>query len=148
MVMANIFNHNLNQGFPMHFRPKVGPGPYMAKAAANSKLHKMNKEVKSKLKKLHQEWPEDVINSVLAASLLHSGEHFYLDKHISYVTYSKYLKQDISFVRSSLIGLNKYYTRTLKCCQRLDDPVCKVLYETTAKYDPEFSLEISFAVSS
>ena len=111
-------------------------------------LHKMNKKLKSRLRLLHPDWSEDVINSLLAATLQHSADHFYLDKYLSFATHSQYLKFDFSFTRSSLIGLNRYYTRTLRCCERLDDPICRVLYETALEIDPEFSLEISFAVSS
>ena len=138
--MANILQHNLSQGLPLHFR-----GTHMKKAAENSKAHQIQKVCRSKIKQLHPDWPQNVITSVVSATVLHSSDHYYIDKYLSFSSQSKYLKMDLSFHRASVIGPNKYYSRSLKCCERLDDQICEIIYNAALMFDPEFAHEVNFA---
>ena len=131
--MANILQHNLKQGLPVHFR-----GTYMKKASENSRAHQIQRLCRSQIKQLHPDWPQNVITSVVSATVFHSSDHYYIDKYLSFSSQSKYLKMDLSFHRASTIGPNKYYSRSLKCCERLQTDID----ETTFRY----SLNLIFAI--
>lgn len=79
-TMTKILKHNLNQGLPMHFRKFADHGPYMTKVISNSNTHKINGDCRSKISSLHPEWPDDIFYSLMAASLYHSADHYYMDK--------------------------------------------------------------------
>ena len=108
--MSEMLHHNMKQGFPKHFH-----GKFMKKAAQNSMAQQIQKICRWKIQQLHPEWPKQVISSLIAATVFHSADHYYIDKYLSFASKSKYLKMDFAFHRASLISPNKYYTRKLKC---------------------------------
>ena len=142
----------------------------MRKAAKFSKSHKMHMEAMAKIQRLYPgkkyschyimthklttniffflEWPRGVLQSVAAATIFHSADHYYIDKYLMYATQSKYLHYDFSFARAGVIALNVYHTRHIRCCERLDDPICKIVYETAMKHDPEFAQVVNFACAT
>ena len=87
-------------------------------------------------------------NLSLAATVLHSADHYYADKYTSFGSQSRILKFDFSLLRLGIYGLNTYRTRNVKCWQHLDDPICCAIYESAMEYDPEFAKEVDFAVAS
>ena len=109
---------------------------------------KTSDEFVVEIRKLHPEWPENVITSLIAATVFHAGDHYYTDKYLSFASKSSYLKTDFSFHRITVVGVNKYYTRSLKCCEQLEDPVCKIIYEAALKYDYDFAHEVTFACAN
>ena len=141
--MANVLHHNAKQGLPIHFR-----GKYMKQAAENSKAHQIQRICRSEIKKLHPEWPQSVLTSLISATVFHSSDHYYIDKYFSFSSQSKILQMDLSFHRASVVGPNKYYTRSIKCCERLDDPICNIIYNAALKFDHEFAHEVNFACAS
>ena len=120
----------------------------MQQAARNSKAHNIQRICRSEIKKLHPEWPQSLISSLMSATVFHSSDHYYIDKYLSFSSQSKILKMDLSFHRASVIGPNKYYSRSIKCCERLDDPVCNIIYNAALKFDSEFANEVNFACAN
>ena len=55
---------------------------------------------------------------------------------------------DFSFFRTGIYSPNKYITRQLKCCQHLDDPVCKAIYDAAKDIDINFANEIQIGIMS
>ena len=120
----------------------------MKKAAENSKSHQIQKACRLKIRELHPDWPPSVITSLVSATVLHSSDHYYIDKYLSFSSQSRILKTDFSFHRAALIGPNKYYSRSLKCCERLDDPICNIIYNTALNFDKEFAHEVNFTCAN
>ena len=141
--MANILHHNVKQGFPRHFH-----GKYMKLAACNSKAHQIRRICQSEIKKLHPKWSQNMISSLMSATVFHSADHYFIDKYLSFSSQSRILKMDLSLHRASVVGPNKYYSRKIKCCERLDDPICNIIYNTALKFDNEFAHEINFACAN
>ena len=146
---AFTITHALNKGMPMHFGHKNEETPHFMKTVAKKSIvHKMHMEITSKFRQLHPEWPRGTVHSLAAATLFHSADHFYVDKYCAHVTKSKVLTYDSTFLRAGLIGLNVYHTRRIRCVERLDDPICKIVYEAAMKYDEEFANVVNFACAN
>ena len=120
----------------------------MNKVAKNSISHQIRISARDKIKELRPEWPNDVITTLLVATVLHTADHYFADHTTSFGSQSKTLRFDYSFLRLGIYGLNNYFTRCVKICQHLDDPICKAIYESAMEFDPVFANEIHIAVAS
>ena len=134
----------MNQGLPMHHRNNE----YIKIVGEKSLTHKIAKQAKENLRKIHPDWPDDVILCLVVATVYHTADHYYGDIYISYATQSKYLKMDFSFFRTGIYSPNTYFTRDLKCCQHLNDPVCKAIYDAAKDIDESFANEIQIGIMS
>ncbi len=124
---------NLQDGFPMH-------NHLPQQILEQSKMHKMAMTCRAALDKL---WgptvPKWVVNSVLCTSFYHSADHYYINLYTSYNGECGLLKLDFTLQHLCLTSPKKYFlTRTL-CRERLEDPVCRALYEACLPIDPEFA---------
>ena len=144
-TQADIVGSNPNEGIPWHadvFRNPNCPAVILEK----SKLHRMNFAARERLV---AHFKDVTVNggknyqktdAVLAGTLLHSADHYYCSFYFTWASQSKdVLKSDLSFLRLALISENRYYLRRLRCVQHLDDPVCKILYESCKDIDPTFA---------
>jgi len=77
--------------------------------------------------------------SILAATIMHSADHYYCDLYFGHDCRSTFLGADFTSFRTTLIAPNQYRTRKLLCKQHLDDSICKVLYESCHSVDPAFA---------
>ena len=122
-------------------------GVHMNKVAKNSISHQIRISARDKIKELRPEWPNDVITTLLVATVLHTADHYFADHTTSFGSQSKTLRFDYSFLRLGIYGLNNYFTRLVKICQNLDDPICKV-QDSAMEFDTVFANEIHIAVTS
>ena len=143
-ALVNVIAWNMNQGLPLHYKDNE----YIKKIGEKSMTHIIAKQARENLKALHPEWPNDVINCLLVATVYHTADHYYPEQWISYATQSKYLKMDFSFFRTGIYSPNRYISRKLKCCQNLDDPVCKAIYDAAKNVDKGFADEIQIGIMS
>ena len=120
----------------------------MNKVAKNSISHQIRISARDKIKELRPEWPNDVITTLLVATVLHTADHYFADHTTSFGSQSKTLRFDYSFLRLGIYGLNNYFTRRVKICQHLDDPICKAIYDSAIEFDTVFANEIHIAVAS
>ena len=143
---AFTITHSLNKGMPLHFGEKNKETPHFMKMVAKkSIIHKMHMEITSKVRQIRPEWPIGTVHSLTAATLFHSADHFYTDKYCGHLTKSKTLTYDSTFLRAGLIGPTVYRTRKIRCVERLDDPICKIVFDAAMRYDPEFAKIVNFA---
>ena len=94
---------------------------------------------------ISSEWPAGTIQSVVAATLFHSADHFYIDKYCAHATKSRILMYDSTLLRAGLIPPITYQTRRIKCAEQLDDPICNTVYQVAMKHDPDFANSVAFA---
>ena len=89
---------------------------------------------------MHQQriWYSQV-ESILAATIYHSADHYYCDTFMGYITPSEFLQSDMTYLKTLLIPPNTYKSRKLLCRQHLYDPICKVLYDSAREFDPVFA---------
>ena len=132
----------MNQGLPMHYKDNE----YVKMVAEKSNTHRIANQARKNLKAIHPEWPDDVLTCLLVATVYHTADHYYADLFISYATQSKYLKMDFSFFRTGIYSPNKYYLRNLKCCENLNDPVCKAIYDAAKDIDRNFANQIQIGI--
>ena len=121
---------------------------FMNLAAGNSKAHKMVMEARAMLKKKRPNWTTEVTNSFLASTLMHSADHYYGDKYMSFSFWSDILRHDISFLRLAFFGPNTYYSRWLKCKENPQDDLAMELYEIARSHDKEFAEELFIACAN
>ena len=143
-AVVNVIAWNMNQGLPMHYKDNE----YVKRVAEKSKTHRIANQARKNLKEIHPEWPDDVLTCLLVATVYHTADHYYPDLFFSYATQSKYLKMDFSYFRTGIYSPNKYILRNLKCCQNLDDPVCKAIYDAAENIDIDFAKEIQIGIMS
>ena len=156
-VMADMLSHNGSQGFPVHHCP-VAPGQTNAEhnnsnkfihmAARNSTAHSIIMASRNVIKKLRPNWTADVTNSFLASTVMHSSDHYYGDKYISFSFKSKTFRHDISFLRLAFIGPNTYFTRSVKCKENPQDDLCMALYDVAREIDPDMADELFIACAN
>jgi hypothetical protein len=132
-TLLDIFNQNIQLGFPIH--------AHVSELASRSTFHAMASKARSRLGALLPDLPRLKLEALLAGTLIHSADHFYLDRFLGSRAYSKILDHEATVTRLSLVGINAYHTRRILCRQRLDDPICRVLYETALEHDPDFANE-------
>lgn len=132
-MMANIINNNANQGLPLHSSETE------KHVSENSSAHKIVRDCRKALKEMHPEWNFQIIDAIMASTVLHSSDHYYTDLYMSFASQSKVLRYDFSLIRIALFGPNTYYTRKLLCRQRQDDPVAKKIYEIAKQHDADFA---------
>ena len=134
----------MNQGLPMHHKDNE----YMKIVGKKSLTHKIAIQAKENLRKIHPDWPDDVIMCLVVATVYHTADHYYSEIFCSYATKSKYLKLDFSFFRTGIFSPNKYITRDVKVCQHLNDPVCKAIFDAAKDIDLDFANEIQIGIMS
>ena len=135
--MAPILGTNaVVEGFPMHGD--------LSLIARNSKFHKMSMLARRRLYELLPDVSKMHLEALLAASIMHSADHYYGDVVSPWVCRSQVLQTDFTFARIAFMGPNKYYTRKLLCRQHMDDPVCAALYQSAVEVDPAFANEALF----
>ena len=88
--MANILHHNVKQGFPRHFH-----GKYMTLASCSSKVHQIQRICRSEIKELHPKWSQNMISSLMSATVFHSADNYLIDKYVSFSLKSRILKMDL-----------------------------------------------------
>ena len=142
-AMVNAITWNMNQGLPVHHNNE-----FIKKIGKKSLTHQIAQQAKKNIKKVHPDWPGDVVNCLVFATVYHTADHYYADLYGSYATQSKYLKIDFSFFRTGIYSPNKYISRNLKCCQHLDDPVCRAIYDAAKDIDINFAQEIQIGIMS
>ena len=87
--------------------------------------------------------------AILAATIMHSADHYYCDFYMGHDCRSTFLTGDFTRFRETVISPNKYRTSKLLCRQHLEDPICKILYECCRSIDPVFAKDALFmAVAS
>ena len=121
---------------------------YMKIVGEKSLTHRIAWQARKNLKEIHPEWPDDVITCLIVATVYHTADHYYSEIFCSYATQSKYLKMNFSYFRTGIFSPNSYITRDLKCCQHLDDPVCKAIYDAAKDVDERFANEIQIGIMS
>ncbi len=134
---------NFQDGFPMHNHlPKH--------ILEQSKMHKMAVACRNALQQM---WgpavPRWILNAVLATTVYHSADHYYLDHFTANNGQCGLLGMDITIQFLCLIGPNRFFVTKTLCRERLEDPVCRALYEACLPIDPDFANHgLTFSISS
>ena len=147
-VMADILSHNGAQGLPIHHcaRPTgqshadhEAANKFIHLAARNSTAHNIIMASRVIIKKLRPGWTPEVTNAFLASTVMHSSDHYYIDKFTSFSFKSKVMRHDISYLRLAFFGPNTYFTRSIKCKENLHDDLCEALFQVAHEIDPGFA---------
>jgi hypothetical protein len=77
--------------------------------------------------------------AILAATILHSADHYYIDTCLGYRSRCEFLKVDMTFLRTALAPPNHYYTHRFLCRQYPHDAICQALYRAALAVDPVFA---------
>ncbi len=123
----------IQDGFPMH-------NHVPQQILVQSKMHKMALSCRATLWEMWgQAVPKWVVNSVLCTTFCHSADHYYLNLHTAYNSQCGLLGVDMTLLRVTLLSPKKYFLARTLCRERLEDPVCRALYEACLPIDPEFA---------
>jgi hypothetical protein len=79
------------------------------------------------------------MNSLLAATVWHSADHYYIDKYTAVNGISKLLQNDFRAMRVGITGGYDWWFTKFKCRQFPNDPVCRIIYTTCLKHDRDFA---------
>ncbi len=133
VTMCTVLAFNFQDGFPIH-------NHLPQHILEQSRMHKMAVACRAAL---NQMWgptvPKWVINSVLCTSFYHSADHYFLNFYLAYTGQCGLLGEDIILQRVTFLSSKKYFLARTLCSERLDDPVCRALYEACLPIDPEFA---------
>lgn len=79
------------------------------------------------------------IETILAATIMHSADHYYTDKFIGNDCRSSLLGKDYTLLRATMVAPNSYHTHNFLCRQHLDDRICELLYVAAKEVDAAFA---------
>ena len=88
--------------------------------------------------------PAPYAETIIAATIMHSADHYYCDFFFGYDGQTKFMKNDFTVFRLALTAPNKYRTKEILCRQHLDDPVSRAIYNAAHEVDSTFAEEALF----
>ena len=80
-----------------------------------------------------------VVEAILAATIIHSTDHYYYDKFCCFVGKSTVLDADFESPRVNVYSPNRFHYGRFLCRERLDDRVCRLLYTCASEFDCSFA---------
>ena len=102
-----------------------------------SYTHRMAKNVRHRLIKMGL--PPVHVESIVAATVLHSADHHYLYRFLAKDCRSSFLKKDFTLVHNTVVRPIKYRSTHMLCKQYPNDPVCCAIYEECKAVDEDFA---------
>ena len=130
-----LWNNVVVEGLPLHHHmPSI--------VQRNSRTHLMTTKARQGLRILNI--PPPYAETIIAATLMHSADHYYCDLFFGYDGKSKFMKSDFTIFRLTLTPPNSYATTDVLCRQHLNDPVISVIYKSAYEVDPIFAEEALF----
>lgn len=133
-VLADIIGNNItSEGLPQH--NKI-PTHVLAKSLTHRMTQKARRAL---LKEESLNLSPHQVESILAATIMHSADHYYVDKFVGDCGRSGLLKTDFTLFRAAVIAPNHYFTAKLLCRQHPNDTICKSLYEAAKEVDVVFA---------
>lgn len=147
LYAAEVLAHNVagDEGLPLHARLADSSSPWSA-AFAESPMHRMTHNSRVALSqyfttsvRLPPHVARKLAECVVAATIMHSADHYYIDKFTPFDSVSTELNFDFTLFRLTLVPPNVFPFASMLCRQNLDDPVCKILFESCVSVDPTFA---------
>lgn len=130
--ISKMLTYNvLTEGFPIHAD--------IAKFGQHSLLHKMASGARKSLRDILPQLSCMEIESLLAATLMHSADHYYSGTLIVLPSRSEMMDCDSTLFRLTIVGHRKFFSRKLLCRENLDDGVCRAIYMAAIQVDPDFA---------
>jgi hypothetical protein len=126
------------EGLPFH--------SHLGQWTRNTSMHKILAKARQLLMKVPA--MKDAVNSrdrhlfvetILAATILHAADHYYIDKYLGYQSRCEFLQVDMTLLRTALTPPNRYRTRRFLCREYPDDAICQALHLAAHEVDPEFA---------
>ena len=130
-IHGEIIALNLvGEGLPFHHHLErlIGETSY---------THTMAKNVRHRLMKMGL--PPVHVESIVAATVLHSADHHYLDRFLAKDCRSSLLKKDFMVLRNTIIRPIKFQSTRMLCKQYPQDPVCCAIYDECKAVDKQFA---------
>jgi hypothetical protein len=130
--IAELLSYNaIKEGLPFH--------NHVAAIGKNSLFRRMSSKARVRLFKEIPHIAPAKVEALLAATIMHSADHYYLDQHLGFDARTEFLESDFTLIRATILGPNTYFSRKLLCREQLTDPICKILYEAAKSVDPVFA---------